>query len=159
MKKFALLSAMALAVAAAAGATTINVTYSEDFAEELVEEYGEREGNVLSEDVIEDLEFALDRAGVDPARIDVVIVRAKPNHPTREQVRAQPGLDPIRSISIGGMTLEGAAYDAEGNEIATVEYDWYETDIRNVAPAGTWWDANRASRNFARRMAEAVSEN
>lgn len=157
MKKLALLSALALAMAASAGATTINVTYSEDFAEELAENYGEREGTVLSEEVVEDLEAALAEAGADPARIEVVIVDAKPNRPTFEQVSDRPGLDMFRSVSIGGMTLSGVAYDEAGNEIASMDYDWYETDIRNVVPAGTWWDANRASRRFADRFATQLA--
>jgi hypothetical protein len=55
------------------------------------------------------------------------------------------------------MTLKGTAYDASGTVIGELEYDWYEHDIRQVVAAGVWHDANRASRNFAKRLAEQLA--
>ena len=37
--------------------------------------------------------------------------------------------------------------------------DWFETDIRQAFPAGTWSDAKRASHRFAKRLATEVSAN
>ena len=149
----------ALAILPVAAATEVAVSYSEDFAEELADNYGEREGAVLTDDIVDDLTRAFERAGVEPAKVDVTIVDAKPNRPTFEQLGAQPGLDPIRSISIGGMELIGTVYDADGNVIATEEYGWFENNIEDVFGAGTWNDANRASRQFARRLTKQLSEN
>lgn len=149
----------ALAILPTAAATEVAVTYSDDFAEELSDNYGEREGETLTEEIIEDLDRAFTKAGVDPARVDVTIIDAKPNRPTFGQLADRPGLDAIRSISLGGMKLSGTAYDADGNIIATQEYGWFENNLQDAIGAGTWSDANRASRRFASKMAKQLSEN
>lgn len=150
-------TAAILAIAPIASAAEINIGYSTEFQEKLSEDYGMREGDKLSEDVRKDLEHAFNKAGVDPATVSVTIVDAKPNRPTMQQMSNQPGLDGIRSKSIGGMTLKGVAVDASGQVIGDVEYDWYETNIENVIASSVWSDANRASRNFAKRLAEDAS--
>jgi len=148
----------ALAILPTAAATEVAVTYSEDFAEELADNYGEREGETLTEDIIDDLDHAFAKAGVSPARVDVVIVNAKPNRPTLEQLSNEPGLDAMRSISIGGMKLTGTAYDADGNVLAIQEYGWFENNIRDVFGSATWTDANRASRRFAKNFAKQLND-
>ena len=148
----------ALAILPTAVATEVAVTYSDDFAEELSDTLGEREGETLTEEIIEDLDRAFDKAGVAPARVDVVILNAKPNRPTFQQLSDRPGLDALRSISLGGMELEGIAYDADGNVLAKQEYGWFENDIRDVIGSGTWTDANRASRRFAKKFASQLSD-
>lgn len=149
----------ALAILPTAAATEVAVTYSDDFAEELADNYGEREGETLTEEIIEDLDRAFAKAGVDPARVDITIIDAKPNRPTLGQLSDRPGLDAIRSISIGGMKLSGTAYNANGDILATQEYGWFENNLQDVIGAGTWSDANRASRRFASKMAKQLSEN
>ncbi len=146
------------AILQTAAATEVAVTYSDDFAEELSDNYGEREGESLTEEIIEDLGRAFRKAGVDPARVDVTIINAKPNRPTMEQLSARPGLDAIRSISLGGMELVGTAYDAKGNVIAAQEYRWFENNLSNVIGYGVWTDANRASSRFAKKMAQQLSD-
>lgn len=158
MFRTAILAAAALGIASVAAATPITVGYSEDFAEKLVDDYGEREGARLSDEVIKDVTREFERQGVDVARVEVTIIDAKPNRPTFEQLSARPGLDAIRSISIGGMDLHGKAFDASGELIAETQYDWFENDITLARGAGTWTDANRASNRFARRFAEDISE-
>ena len=157
MKKV-LITAALLALAPLASATTVNVSYSEDFAEKLTDDYGEREGTKLSEKVTKDLIREFEKQGLSVARVDVMIIDAKPNRPTFKQLGDRPGLDASRSISIGGMSLEGTAYDAEGNALGTKQYDWFETDIRDAVGAGTWTDARRASDRFARRFATDLSD-
>lgn len=156
--RFLLSTLTALALGLAAHATTITVNYSEDFAEQLAEDYGEREGPYLAEEVMEDVQRELDRRGIDVPRIDITIEAAKPNRPTMEQISDRPGLDPFRSISIGGMDLSATAYGEDGAVLMEFQYDWFENDIRNVRGASTWWDAKRASSRFARRFAEALAE-
>lgn len=148
----------ALAILQTAAATEVAVTYSEDFAEDLVDDYGEREGETLTEEIIEDLERAFTKAGISPAKVDITIVDAKPNRPTFEQLTARPGLDAIRSVSLGGMKLNGTVYDEAGNIVASQEYGWFENDIRDVVGSGTWTDANRASRRFATKLAKQLSD-
>jgi len=148
----------ALAILPTAAATEVAVTYSDDFAEELSDNYGEREGETLTEEIIEDLDRAFDKAGVAPARVDVVIVNAKPNRPTFQQLSDRPGLDAFRSISLGGMELTGTAYDADGNVLATQEYEWFENRIEDSVGAATWSDANRASSRFAKKLAKQLND-
>ncbi len=154
--KTLILSAALLFAAPIAAATEIAVTFSPEFTEKLAEDYGAREGDILIEEVTEDIERAFAKAGVDPARVTVTIVDARPNRPTMQELRERPGLDYFRTIAIGGARLEGTAYSATGEVLATLEYDWYETDIRNVIAAGTWSDARRASSRFSRRFADAL---
>ncbi len=155
--KTLLLAVMALALAPFALATEIDVSYSEEFTEALTEDYGLREGEVLTRKISRDLERELAKTGADIARIDVTILKAVPNRPTFEQLGSRPGLDFGRSIGIGGMKLSAIAYDDAGSELGTLEYGWFETDIRLVQGSGTWTDARRASGKFARRFAREFS--
>ncbi len=153
MKHLLTTAALAAALfAPAAYAAEISISYSPEFTEKLQEDYGVREGEYLSQRVQRDLTRALEKAGVDVARIEVTIVDARPSRPTFKQAGDRPGLDMMRSVSTGGMDLKAIAYTAEGAEAAQLEYKWYETDIR-YAGLTTWQDASRASDRFARRLA------
>jgi len=147
----------ALALLPIASAAEVKVSYSPDFAEELADNYGEREGVYLTEKIVKDLNKAFDRAGIDPARVEVTIMDAKPNRPTYEQLSARPGLDMLRSISIGGMELQATAYDADGNELGSKNYGWFEHDIQFVIGLSTWSDARRASGRFSRKFATQLA--
>lgn len=154
--KHLLAASLLLAIAApVATAAEINVSYGEEFAEKLTEDYGEREGTYLSERVRTDLERALQKAGVDVARVDVTILDAKPSRPTFKQAGDEPGLDLHRSVSVGGMKLSAVAYDAAGKASEPFEYKWFETDITQ-AGLTTWHDARRASSRFASRYAKSL---
>jgi len=148
----ALLLLMAAPVAAAA---EIAVSYSPEFTEKLEKDYGMREGDVLARRVERDITRQLSRAGIDVARIDVTILDARPSRPTFKQGGDRPGLDMMRSVSVGGMKLKAVAYDASGTPAGELEYDWYETDIR-YAGLTTWHDASRASDRFARRFVDKL---
>ena len=158
MTRTALAVIAMLGLAAQAEAATITVTYSEDFAEKLADDYGDREGPILTDEIIEDIERALDRAGVDAERVEVTIEDARPNRPTMEQASSRPGLDMFRSFGTGGMKLTGKVYHLDGETVSDVEYRYFETDISQSQHVGTWWDANRASRRFADRVVEAITE-
>ena len=151
------LTALLLSALPALAATEINVGFAPEFLEKLEDDYGVREGERLAEDVRRDLLRALDKAGVEPARIEVTLIDAKPNRPTFGQLTSRPGLDPIRSISIGGAKVSAVAYDASGNEIGALEYKWYENNIRDVFGAGTWTDANRSFYFFSRKFAKQLA--
>ncbi len=154
--KSILIGFTALALAPLASALEIKVSYSEAFQEKLAEDYGEREGDVLSARVQRSLERALGANAGQVARIDVVIEKAKPSKPTFKQLGDEPGLDFGLSVSAGGMGLAAVAYDASGAKIAELDYDWFETDIRNPGLT-TWSDANRASDRFARKFAKKIA--
>lgn len=155
MKRLLATAVLAAALVPAAYAAEISVSYSPEFAEKLQDDYGLREGEFLADRVQRDLSRALSKAGVDVARIEVTIVDARPSRPTFKQGADRPGLDMFRSVSTGGMDLKGVAYTADGGEAASLEYKWYETDIR-YAGLTTWQDASRASDRFARRFADRL---
>lgn len=149
------LALLLMAAAPVAAAAEIAVTYSPEFTEKLEEDYGMKEGDVLGGRIQRDLTRELEKAGVDVARVDVTILDASPSRPTFKQGSDKPGLDMFRSVSIGGMKLKGVAFDAAGAPAGELEYDWYETDIRQ-AGLTTWHDASRASDRFARKFAKAL---
>lgn len=155
--KFLIMALSALSLVQTALATEVIVTLSDAFADELAETYGEREGAVLKQEVLEDIDRAFSRKGVAPTRVEITIVKARPNRPTRAQSRANPSLDIFRSVSLGGMNLEGVAYDADGARLAEQTYGWFENNIYNASAAGTWSDAKRASRRFARKFADTLA--
>ncbi len=148
-----------------AAATTLSLTAhaedmfsfstSEDFQEKLEDDYGERELDYLTDEIREDLTRELGKAEVSPARIDVTILDAKPNRPTFEQLGAG-GLS-FESFSIGGMDLKAVAYNASGEVMGELEYDWFENDIRDARFQSTWGDARRASGRFARKFAKEIA--
>ncbi|PKP80110.1 MAG: hypothetical protein CVT79_16655 [Alphaproteobacteria bacterium HGW-Alphaproteobacteria-18] len=149
------LALLLMAAAPVAAATEIAVSYSPEFTEKLQDDYGMKEGEVLAGRIERDLTRQLARAGVDVAKIDVTILDARPSRPTFKQAGDKPGLDMMRSVSVGGMKLKAVAFDASGAPAGELEYDWYENDIRN-AGLTTWHDAGRASDRFARKFAKAL---
>jgi hypothetical protein len=146
----------ALVFAPVAAALEVKVSYSEDFQKALAEDYGDREGELLSARVTRQIEQAFDRAGIDVARVDVVINEAKPSKPTFKQLGDEPGLDFGLSVSAGGMDLSAVAFDAAGTPVSNLDYKWFESDLRNPG-LSTWYDANRASDRFARKFAKQIA--
>lgn len=156
MKRLILSIAAATALSLSAQAEDMfSISTSADFQEKLEDDYGEREFDYLAGEIREDLTRELDKAGITPARIDITIEDAKPNRPTFEQLGAG-GLS-FQSYSIGGMELKATAYDAAGEIMAELEYDWFETDIRDARFNSTWGDARRASGRFARKFAKKLA--
>lgn len=149
------LALLLMAAAPVAAAAEIAVGYSPEFTEKLQEDYGVKEGELLSGRVQRDLERELEKAGVDVAKVDVTILDAAPSRPTFKQAGDKPGLDMMRSVSLGGMKLKAVAYDISGTPAGELEYDWYEHDI-GQAGLTTWHDAGRASNRFARKFAKAL---
>ena len=86
------------------------------------------------------------------ATISLVLVDIRPNRPTFAQLAAQPGLDGMRSKSIGGATIEGEVILADGTRYP-VRYDWYSSSLAEVRGFTTWQDASHAFDRFARRLA------
>jgi hypothetical protein len=139
-----------------ASADVVEARIGEKFQKKLEKDYGLREADVLKASLVKRVERELGKAGSAAARVVLTIEDAQPNRPTFAQVSNKPGLDPIRSISIGGAKVSGVAYDAAGAEIAACSYDWYESDITQVATASTWTDANSVFARFASRCASKL---
>lgn len=157
MHRLAFLAPLGAAVAFGAGPAmadpaSINVTLGPDLQEK-VEELGQRDVSEQTDRLAEVVRRALaDSAGMDGARIDLVLMDLKPNRPTFEQIADRPGLDPIRSMSIGGAAIEGSITTADG-QVLPVKYDWYSSSLADVRGFGTWQDADRAYQRLGRNLA------
>jgi hypothetical protein len=157
MRHFAFLAplsaAMTLAGAAAAQPSAVVVTVSPDFAKTAAE-LGEREVQQQADDLARTVERVLnEQQALDGARIELVITDLKPNRPTIQQATDKPGLDMMRSISIGGAAIEGTITTASG-EVQPVKYQRYSNNLADVRGYSTWQDAGTAFNRLARNLAE-----
>lgn len=157
MRRFAFLApltaAIALAGAVAAQPSAVVVTVSPDFAKTAAE-LGEREVQQQADDLARTVERVLnEQQALDGARIELVITDLKPNRPTIQQATDKPGLDMMRSISIGGAAIEGTITTASG-EVQPVKYQRYSNNLADVRGYSTWQDAGTAFNRLARNLAE-----
>jgi len=146
--------AAAAAMASAVHARPAEVTVSiGPRVQQEAETLGARDLREQADELARTVRDTLAREGaLKGARIDLVLTELKPNRPTREQVARTPGLDPIRSVSIGGAAIEGQVTLSDGR-VRPVRYDWFSSSIRDVFGFATWGDAERAYRYFANRLA------
>ncbi len=158
MRRLAFFAPLGAVVALAASpalaqAPTINVALGSDLQTK-VEELGERDVSEQTTRLMEVVQSTLARRGaLDGATINLVLTDLKPNRPTFQQLTDRPGLDGIRSVSIGGATIEGTITTADGR-VQPVKYDWYSSNIAEVRGFGTWQDADRAYRRLAANLAD-----
>jgi hypothetical protein len=149
-------------VQSAAAVTLAPVTFSPEFQTALSEDIGVREGEYLAANVEDAVRNALARRGVDVGSaggtIEIVIVDADPNRPTMQQLSNQPGLDAIRSFSIGGAELHAVLRGADGAVLTQVEHRGYNSSLaefHGMPPAAPWSEARRSIRRFAEKVADA----
>ena len=158
MRRFSFLAAtgVAAALAGAAHAQPAEVTVT--IGDRLDREASRTLGQAEVAEQARALEARLERElASNPAyagaRIHLVLTDVAPNRPTRQQLSNTPGLDYIRSFSVGGAAIEGEITTADG-EARPVRYDWYSHDIRDSRYQSTWQDADRAFMRFSRRLAQ-----
>jgi len=144
-------ASLGLAAPALAQASRVTVTLGPDLQEK-VQKLGEREVNEQVDRLRTAVGEALEQSTAYPgATAELVLTELKPNRPTFEQTAATPGLDPIRSVSIGGASIEGQIIAADGRRIP-VEYSYSTSNLADVIGYGVWWDANRTFDRFADRI-------
>jgi hypothetical protein len=147
----ALAASLALAAAAQAQPAAIAVTVDPAFADE-AEDLGQREVDRQIDRLSEILTRALaETPALAGARIELTITDLRPNRPTVQQTLDRPGLDPIRSQSIGGAAIEGQIITADG-EVIPVSYAWFSSTLADVRGVGIWGDADRAFRRLAANL-------
>ena len=158
MRKLAFLAPLGAVLAVAAGPAladpaTVSVPIGPGLQEK-TRDLGERDVREQADRLAEVVRRALaDSGDLDGARIDLVLTDLKPNRPTFEQMADRPGLDPHRSISIGGAAIEGRITTADGR-VLPVKYDWFSQSLAEVRGFSTWQDADRAYERLASRLAD-----
>lgn len=144
---------VAIAGAAVAQPSAVVVSVSPAFAEK-AKELGERDVQQQVSDLTRTVERVLtQRHALDGARIELVITDLKPNRPTIQQMTDKPGLDGMRSLSIGGAAVEGTVTMASG-AVEPVKFDYYTPTLADARGSTTWTDAQRAYDRLARNLAE-----
>ena len=161
MRTFAIAAAAtALLAAAPAFATpaSVSVTIGPQLQKEAIESLGVREVDDLAKDLQKTVATRLAKSGAyDGARIDLVLVEAKPNHPTFKQLGDTPGLS-LRSVSLGGARIEGHAVAPDGT-VTPLGYSYMESDIRWVRGFSTWSDAELTFDRFAGELSRGKAPN
>ena len=152
MRKLAFLAPLAVTLAVAATAQAqpvVNVTVGPDLTRE-IKKLGDRDVDQQISDLQAQVSKALEQA-YPGATADLVLTDLKPNRPTFQQVRDTPGLDPIRSVSVGGAAVEGRIVTADGRTLP-VNFSYYTPSITDVWGFATWQDAQRAFQRLGDRI-------
>ncbi len=123
--------------------------------------YGEKDLNRLTERLQSKIKSKFEKKGItvsDDAStvLRVTLADAKPNRPTHEQLSRDIGLS-FKSFGIGGAEIESELITSGGRSLGSIDYKWYETDIRDSSFGGTWTDAHRAFGRYAKRAAKVLS--
>lgn len=150
------LAGAALMLAPIAQAGEIHISFSDELNEQIAETYGEREREVLTDELTDDLERTFGAMLDTVGDVNVVIVDARPNRPTFHQMTRE-SLS-FESISIGGAEVTGEVYTVDGELIASTEYDFFTRSIEDAIGRTTWSDTRRAFSRFARRFAEETED-
>ena len=142
-----------LATAAQAQEPNVTVTLGPKLQEQ-VEELGPREVRDQADRLAERVREALARRNdLNGTAVNLVLTDLKPNRPTLQQLTDRPGLDRIRSVSIGGAAVEGEIVTADGRSLP-FEYDRFNSSLADVYGFSTWWEADRVFDRVARKIAE-----
>jgi len=123
--------------------------------------YGDKDIKRLTERLQSKIEKKFTKKGIEISNTASTILRvtltdAKPNRPTFEQLSREPGLS-FQSFGNGGAKIESELIAAGGVSLGTMNYKYYETDIRDAARgSGTWMDAYRAFGRYSSKVAKTL---
>lgn len=140
----------------AAGPTTATVEFSAP-AQAKLERYGKDAGAVLQARIQAAVVRACAKANV-PAGISfaVTVEDIAPTHPTREQLNANPSLDPVETRYLGGADLTGYLRDSHNRVLATVRHRYFPPSLKWRSRAfDPWADANIGIEQFAYKVGAA----
>ena len=144
---------IALATAAQAQAPNVTVTLGPKLQEQ-VEDLGPREVRDQADRLAERVREALARRNdLNGTAVNLVLTDLKPNRPTLQQLTDRPGLDRIRSVSVGGAAVKGEIVTADGRSLP-FEYDRFNSSLADVYGFTTWWEADRVFDRVARKIAQ-----
>ncbi len=123
--------------------------------------YGEKDLLKLQTRLEKRLRQQLGKRGVNvsdaaPTVLRVTLTDVKNNRPTFRQLSRSSGLS-LESFGTGGAELEAELLSAGGGSLGTMDYEWYQFDIRDAQFGGIWTDAHRAMDRFAKRAAKKLA--
>lgn len=144
---------IALATAAQAQEPNVTVTLGPKLQEQ-VEDLGPREVRDQADRLAERVRKALARRNdLNGTAVNLVLTDLKPNRPTLQHLTDRPGLDRIRSVSVGGAAVKGEIVTADGRSLP-FEYDRFNSSLADVYGFTTWWEADRVFDRVARKIAQ-----
>lgn len=149
-----LMFAAVLGAPLTAQALNVEVTFDAKAVKAFEQDYGPKEMDYLSGEIEKRLGKAL--AGKAVARVEVTVLEAVPGRPTMFQMREQPGLS-LQSFGLGGASVEGVLFAADGSEIGRLRHSYREHDIEMAQFSTTWGDARQAIDGFARKAGRLVA--
>ena len=139
--------------------SNLSISIAEPLQKKLAASYGSAEAQVLQQAINDSVARAVQRAGLAPAalpRTEVLLSDARPSHPTHHQQGANPSIDPVRSISLGGATLSAVLRGADGKELERVSADHYANSLQEAsASLDTWSDARLSIDRLADQLVKA----
>lgn len=124
--------------------------------------YGEADLERLQEKLKGRMNSRLNKAGIEvsetaPTTLKLVLVDARPNRPTPEQLSRDISLTRLGSVANGGARFEGEMFDASGQSLGTLSFAFYERDFEEAAFSAVWTDVHRAIDRFTRRAAKQLT--
>ena len=136
--------------------TTVTVDFSPPVQIKL-QRYGKEEGGVLQARIEAAVVNACDKGKVPPGvTLAVTVVDVAPTHATREQLNADPALDPVSTRYLGGADLTGSLRDDKDQVFATVKHRYFPTSLKwRSRSFDPWADANIAIEQFADKVGAA----
>lgn len=154
---FALFLASQATTAWAAPLNILPLVVAPAAQEQFDEEYGAREIPYLQRSLQTRIARQLAKAGADLAdasgpSLRITLLDAKPSRLTFDQLSNRNALDFALSRSLGGAGLRAELLDASGAVIDTLDYDWYEYDLRFSQALTAWHDTERAFDFFALKL-------
>jgi hypothetical protein len=140
----------------AADPTTVTVDFSPPVQVKL-QRYGKEEGAVLQARIEVAVVSACDKGKI-PAGVTlaITVLDVVPSHATREQLNADPALDPVSTRFLGGADLAGSLRDSKSQVLATVKHRYFPPSLKwRSRSFDPWADANIAIEQFADKVGAA----
>jgi hypothetical protein len=119
--------------------------------------YGKEEGAVLQARIEAAVASACDKGKVPVGvTLAVTVLDVVPTHATREQLNADPALDPVSTRYLGGADLTGSLRDSKSEVLATVKHRYFPASLKwRSRSFDPWADANIAIEQFADKIGAA----
>lgn len=155
-----LLAVLALCFASQAQAAPLKILppiVSEAALKTFEKDYGLREIPYLQRSLQSRVERQLAKAGADLKdesgnSLRLTLLEARPSRLTYQQQTGRTSLDYSLSRSLGGAVLRAELLDASGQILDTLDYDWYEYDLRFSEAVTPWYDTERAFTYFSLKL-------